>query len=490
MNKSARSKVLNFGLIGLSSVMLITGCGNKPLPRKVSHLEYKPEAALFAPYSVSDKEFKKSIYNTPQNLSVRLNDLSPTGFNTSVRNLKMDGILWGTPSDPKTSFEVVECKRKGTDVFLKNVIYAPFVLGLNIILGGGLCEYHHVFDYEEFDDSVNEWLEDENIHPKVLIDGYATLLQESKNGSATLAQFSNETNDKLNEMLSKYKTIYSNYKIPQEQAVYKDESGFYKHENLKSLVDVQANKFSQKSVNYKKEYQTNVDRNFPCEADQECLDKFQGATSEIATDVQKRLTEAQKENKKVFSDYKNLLQKTISTYSISKDSSEHSVEKKHKILYYTLFKAPDTIKSRIQKFPTTYKITSASFTEIYPAYKNEDENIKIAFNPETKNITLENKTKNFIEIQSVSVYYGSEIYTINNDKNTNFVNELSPDAVNTMSLWRDIPLADYKRITTKDTNGKKLSFGFAVKYKTIQQNQQHTLYRLDSHNLTRILKTF
>lgn len=471
-------------------LLTVTGCGKKPLPKQVSHTEYKSKAALFAPYSLSDKEFKKSIYNTPQGPSVRLNDLSPVNFNTNIYNLKDSGILWNRPNDPQTPFEVVECKRKGTDVLLKNIIFAPFVLGLNIIIGGGMCDYHHVFAYEEFDESVKQWIEDENIHPKILIDGYETLLDKSEYASYSLEQLTRETNEKLNDILLKYKTAYENNAIPKEQAVYKDASGFYKHEELPSLIKIKANKLAQNSVDYTKEYKYSVNKNFPCEAGQECLNKFNAATMEITNDMQKRLKEDQEENKKIFKEYKNLLQKTISTYSVEQDHNEYSVEKKHKTLYYTLLKAPDTIKSHLQKFPTTYKITAASFTEIYPTYKNEDNNIKITFDPETKNITLENKTKNFIEVQSVSVYYGSKIYTINNDKNTNFVSELSPDAVNTMSLWEDIPLANYKRITTKDTNGKKLSFGFAVKYKTLQHSQQHTLYRLDNHNLTKILKTY
>jgi hypothetical protein len=152
---------------------------------------------------------------------------------------------------------------------------------------------------------------------------------------------------------------------------------------------------------------------------------------------------------------------------------------------------PSEINSNAKTVTGTYEITSASFKDVFPSYNNADKNIKISFEPETQNIVITNKTAQFLEIGSISLYYNDSIYKIANDKTKNFTNELSPNAVTKLATNSFFEFgfkeSTILKVTTKMTHGKNIRFEIAIKYATLQPYQKHTLYKVDTLNLTNFL---
>ncbi|RUM43564.1 MAG: hypothetical protein DSY46_08130 [Hydrogenimonas sp.] len=486
-------QILFLGISTITATTLLTGCGKKPIPHPVANEAYKTDAKLYAPYDLKNETFKKEIRNDAKEPSVCLNNYLPVGFNTRVYEVDEIGILWNRPETPEVPFEVVECEDKPSQVFLINTLFAPFVLGLNIVLGGGTCTHRHAFNYELFDETVKDWIESEGIDRIALIDGYDGLLKKEHQAEAHLKHLTDETNSELNQMLTNYQTRYQT-KMPKVTVRYEDYSGFYNNESLETLVTLKHKSLEHHPVDFTKDYSSFVNTAFPCQPNAECLQKFSDLKVAIDEDLQKRSEEI-KQTKKVEAKraYEAYLKQRTAKIDVIPNYDEHAFKKEHKTLFYRLKKMPEEVDSNAKNIMATYQIVAASFKDVFPAYHNADRNIEIEFEPETQTIVLTNKTDQFLEIGSISLYYNDAIYKLANDKTQNFINELSPHAVTrlkALTLWETIKEASFERVTTDMTRGKSLNFGLAIKYATLQPYQKHTLYRLDRHDLTQFLKQF
>ena len=491
--KNNRKNLLLLGLSTFAIISLLSGCGKKPLPQPISNENYKQEAKLFAPYDLENKTFSKEIVNQTNKPALRLNDYKPVGFNTRVYKLKKSGILWNTPETPEVPFEIVECDDKTSHVFLQNLLFAPFVLGLNIVLGGGMCDNHHVFDYELFDETAKDWIKDENIDRIALINKYDALLQTKYKAENSLKQITDETNNELNTLLTQYQNSYIK-KMPKVKINIQDHSGFYHNEPLNTLASLKHTALEKHPVDFRKNYKSLVDNNFPCTANNECLEKFSNSKIEIKKDLKMELqTIKQKRAVNAKKDYENYLKQQTTNIEIFADYNEYQATTKHKTLFYRLKQMPKEVNSDTKSITATYEIISASFNDVFPKYHNSDKNIEVTFEPETQTIGLTNKTDQFIEIGSISLYYDGAIYKIANDRTQNFMSELSPNGViqlKALTFWDHIKEASFKKVTVGTTRKKTLKFGLAIKYATLQPYQKHTIYREDQHNLAKFLQQF
>ncbi|WP_297483621.1 hypothetical protein [Sulfurimonas sp.] len=491
--KKSNKNLLLLGVSTITVMSLLSGCGKKPLPQPVDHDNYKPQAELFAPYSIKNETFSKEIVNHTNGPALRLNDYKPVGFNTRVYKLKKSGVLWNTPDTPQIPFEKVECKNKSSHVFIENIVMAPFVIGLNILLGGGMCDNQHVFDYKDFDETAKDWIEDEDINRIALIDKYDTLLQTEHKAENSLQKITNETNDELNQIFTQYQSNYL-AKTPKVKVNIQDRSGFYHNEQLDTLTSIEHKALEKHPVDFTKSYVSLVDNSFPCTANDDCFQKLSSSKEKIETDFQTSIKEIkQKRKADAKKAYETYLTKQTNKISIISDYNEHQATIKHKTLFYHLKQMPQEINSDTKSITATYEIVAASFKDVFPKYYNSDKNIKVVFEPETQTIVLTNKTNQFIEIGSISLYYDGAIYKIANDRTQNFTSELSPNAVvrfNALTLWNSIKEATFNRVTVSSTRNKSLKFGLAIKYATLQPSQNHTIYKEDTHNLAKFLKQF
>lgn len=138
----------------------------------------------------------------------------------------------------------------------------------------------------------------------------------------------------------------------------------------------------------------------------------------------------------------------------------------------------------------TVIITSKNFSQVYPVYTNEDKSVLINFDSEK--IWFTNKTEQFIQIKSLAIYYNGEISNINLGERSI---ELAPNAtlreplhIGAFSLENIQKMSNYK--TTKDTAASQnILFGFAIKYRLVEQNIDRTLYKQNKYNLFNILKS-
>jgi len=133
-------------------------------------------------------------------------------------------------------------------------------------------------------------------------------------------------------------------------------------------------------------------------------------------------------------------------------------------------------------------IYSKSFSNVYPEASLNDSNIKLNFNGQ--NITLINKTKNFLQIKSLAAYYNNKIV------NYEMVNEIELPPESTISdisidkfVSKNIILeTNYPKMTATIAKKTKINFGFAVKYHVVEQNIDKTLYKTADYNLYDVLK--
>lgn len=148
----------------------------------------------------------------------------------------------------------------------------------------------------------------------------------------------------------------------------------------------------------------------------------------------------------------------------------------------------DNIDNPVMKVALT--VTDKVFRDIYPTYENSDNVIDIIFNG--KNINFTNKTNNYIQVLSVSMYYKDYIKTLSF---TNSPLELAPQAKTiepiSVSSFADSKLQGlsiYSGISSAAANKIKINFGFAVKYRVVEQNMDKTLFKTKLYNLHDVLK--
>lgn len=136
-------------------------------------------------------------------------------------------------------------------------------------------------------------------------------------------------------------------------------------------------------------------------------------------------------------------------------------------------------------------ILSKSFTNVYPLYTNEDTALRIDFDGEK--IRFTNKTTNFVQIKSISVYYNDEISNFNlGDRAIELppvAKTKDPLSINNYVLDNVKKESNYLDLTISYASTRNISFGFAIKYRLVEQNVDRTLYKQNDYNLLHVLQS-
>lgn len=138
--------------------------------------------------------------------------------------------------------------------------------------------------------------------------------------------------------------------------------------------------------------------------------------------------------------------------------------------------------------PTIY-IEAINATK-FPNYVNEDENIKIIVN--NRNISLINKSRKYLQINSIALYLGDDISNFKLSQQEDII-ELPPSSKkndvyvgpfikNKINEFR--PFNNITYDTAKKTN---IDIGFAIKYKIVDISKEYTLYKVNKYNALELI---
>ncbi len=129
-------------------------------------------------------------------------------------------------------------------------------------------------------------------------------------------------------------------------------------------------------------------------------------------------------------------------------------------------------------------ILSKKFSNIYPKYTNEDKSLRIDF--DGTEVWLVNKTNNYLQVKSISVYYNGKISDLklgesalelppqSTKKEPILIDTLASDEVKAQALYQ---------ITKDSVMNRNILFGFAIKYMVVEQNIDKTLFNQKKYNL-------
>lgn len=454
-----KKKMMLKGGIILLSMGLFVGCGMKPIPEKVYN-EKMSNTNLY----VSNFE---SITNRPNSKGFKLNDYSPFGFDTDVIKGKMDGILWPKKykSDPK-NYRVSECEDSPATVLTMNIIVTPFLLGTNLIFGGGRCTKRIIFEHERFDKDVKLWVETNKIDRNLILTQYESLVTSERKAAS-----------KIHALLENYKENYlaQNPKISRK---YNDKTGFYKDEHLALGIKLRHN-----VLHTPKDFIADiVDAAFPCKSTMQCVNNIKDAKNIIEKN--------QEPLSQMIASYENRLKEESANLHLTIPQGMQKENFGKKTLYYTIGELSSEVPVTQKHIEALYTITTADFSEIYPSYANENRDLKIAFNPRTLELQLQNNTKQFIQLNSISMYYGDNIYQLLDNQSANFARELSPESTNTNKIPNVASESSYTDMTKEKALTQNIHFGFAVKYTIGDSTKNNTLYELKKYSAYDLLKNY
>ena len=298
--------------------------------------------------------------------------------------------------------------------------------------------YYSIFDSDTYYKAVEEGLSRSNINRQQL-----------------LAEYDNFMNS-ANELRNQYSNEYENYLKNNIKIVHQieDKSGFYKNDiGLLPLYSINKNHIPQVIVTF----------NPPIESYKTFFDDLLKA-------------------------YNDSLKSATSNYYLRYRDTQKVKD------YMIEMTTPSTIsykKGETQNISVIFTIRSKDFKGIYPKYMNEDNALRVEF--DGKGIRFINKTNNFLQIKTISIYYNGEISNFNfGDKSL----ELAPKAttkepllIKSYATSEIIKMSEYPSITKDSALQQNISFGFAIKYRLVEQNIDRTLYKENKYNLYDILSS-
>lgn len=361
---------------------------------------------------------------SPNEGNVRINDLSPN-FSTARRNCGIYVAINGNPANA----EAAKCEEQKAFQFITTKVNKVENLILTVfsaginVVAGGRHTRSGYFDEDEYRKAIDEAFVKANIDREMIIYNYTYFKNKDK------------------ELLELYNTQRNKIKI---NIQVKDETGFFRSQNLSEYV---ASHISTRSLT---------------EINKQSYSEFAKFIERQAIDI----LLAEKYNDFEFGGYNG----TVSGYQVELEPS-NARSGNNSII---------TVKANI---------TNKMFSSIYPQYDNQDKNIKIQF--KGNKLQFENKTSNYLQVLSISMYYGPYVKTILRNDNPL---ELAPEASTIdpidVTLFEDnkmVNLSTYEKVTASSAKKTNINFGFAVKYRVVEQNQDKTLFKTLRYNLYEML---
>lgn len=437
MKQAKALAVVTFGL-------LVVGCSSLNHDVTINKFDYMGNNKLYANIEIIDGKYYLSNINNVKG-DYLLNDLSPTfaideqdcgkwSYNTPYED---EGI----PCDYKeTHFR--ELKSRKGDTIARNAFLTVASLGTGVVKMAalGINYKYSYFDEEKYRQGITEAFTNAGIDRKDLLEAYDKWL----NGANRFAEMYNNYFSRYNE-LGKNITLKPNII---------DKSGYYNNEDITKLVVLNQNPIPEKNVN-----------NIDLQAKQ-VMEYFKSQDLQIQN-------------------YEKNLSELTSFYylSFNKNGSFNKYN-------YTI-EAPESVKAMNTKqtIPYTLTLNNASFGRVYPYCTISDKNITLA--SDGKKIDFENNTKEFIQIHSISLYLNDDIKTLVLGEPI----ELPPHSktkkpidISQVYDYKMVNILDQNNITAEQAKKKNITYGFAVKYRMVEQNIDKTLYKTNIFNIHELLK--
>lgn len=488
-NKTTILSASNLLLKSSLSIALLaglTGCGKRG-PSNVSYEEgITKSASLFVPFNGNTQSFDKKVTNKPPREGINLNNLTPYGFNEGNHDIGT-WSFWGgskkyvdfvAKADNNKYYTTHNCTTG--EAYVINIILLPLWM-----LVGFPTDQEGIFEAEDFDSDAKEFLSDNGLDRKRIMLAYEDLLKERDSGESSVKNSLDITSNKMQEIKKTY--TEKGRMHPEVTAKYIDHSGFYDKEDIALSLKFISNPIPAPIFLHKYDLQALVDDAFPCQSTDECVTEMAKAKTEVSTTAAKTKKDITAEAIIASAEYEKALKKSSAETNVSYDKTAQTRSFGNKTIHYVV-KADNIVKTGAKEMIVNYEIAEMDYNNLFPDYKNSNNDMEIKFDPERKVIKLLNKTDKFIEIDSISLYYNNDIYVLDTNKDKNYAKELSPDSVVEFSLWQDIPNAEYLHLTKAKAQKIDVKFGFAVKYSTDNSSNNKTLYKTEKTNLVSIIQ--
>lgn len=146
-----------------------------------------------------------------------------------------------------------------------------------------------------------------------------------------------------------------------------------------------------------------------------------------------------------------------------------------------------------------FNVNNIAFNYLPNTYVSSDNNIEIqvfnnnenSYDSTIKEIKLTNKTKEFIELDTIAGYYGSDVVDnilyIHDNKKV----RIPPESVITFNVGEKYKYSinDFpsKKVLNVDSRNQKVNYGFSVAYKMINQNMIKNVYDVKKYTIDDLL---
>lgn len=476
------------GIATLVIGILTTGCATV----KTNLAEHHNDT-LYVAEDYNNEHFSY-ITNNINNSGFELDTYKPVNM-LSKGDVGLRGIVINTL--PSVPYYYYECQNGAGRIIALNIVGIIPTLGLNLLVGG-ICKKDMVFDPEEFDESAKLWISENNIDSESILSQYDGLLKDRRENEALYNTALNDINNRYAFLLSRYSQEYKNR--PEIIEIYTDKSGLYDGTKELATITMTEKGLPEKHIQADADFETPVNNAFPCHTTQKCLANIETAKHSIKDMTTAKLKKLEEITSTDIPQYEQSLQKASEYLIVSVNTSNHK-KINHKILNYRV-NAPARIATDSKTMNIEYEILSVDYENVFPPYDHANKDVKFMFNQYNKTITVENLTNEYLQIDSINMYYGKSIYEIVNNRKANFASELPPKSSKTyriiedgerihddgyinIHLYGNISQANYKNLTKEIAKKSNIDFGFAMKYALGNRTKNKTLFAMNKFNLYR-----
>lgn len=315
---------------------LFSGCVMKPSSYKENTTSIGNNPLYIAYDNKADK-FLNSISNQEPDFGVKLNNLSPVGFDTKyylfdkvTSRSNMDYQFMRTSN----KYEKIDCDNSFSYLKEKPVY----------------CYYEHSFESDGFNYIVKKTISDFGYDQLSLIELHDQIIAEKKNYEKELFPLLVEKNKAYDALVKEYE---KNYVVPKIERKIIDTAKLYKNEELQIPIVI-PNKLPVRNL-YSHFYDSIYQKIFPCTGNNECLMKLKDAQVEMQSSHKKWMQSFETEANDLYLAYEEELQKLTSSFSVKSPQGTLITKNGNKTLYYTI-KTSDTVNSKDKSLIVTYEI--------------------------------------------------------------------------------------------------------------------------------------
>lgn len=409
--------------------------------------------------------FSKIQTSQPSSSSVNLHTKAPLSYDMSSYYCKK--VLWGTPIECNESEE--KFRDSSTSIIATTFVnlFGIGFFGLGLLANGFVLSKNSHFAQDDFDSAVSSAFKIGNVDELVSeYDSYITYVNNKKK------QYEENAEPRL-------KNIFEKHQKQQQRNLNELETSYV----VNDLTGLWSSA-------------TQLPQIYPVPTTLDVIQPILEANTNFSATPEQFLKELKASRSDLDLLYSNKLSSLnglLANYDKKLSEQSKIIELKHAHEmsvkdFYVKCDYPEIVDIEKNKNVTVkYTIQSKSWDNVFPKYENKDENLTISFDGET--IKFVNTTNKYLQIKSVSVYYNAEVYNIENG----LYLELPPNT------WKDYnpyellgannikKEAKYININKQNALNNNFTFGFAVKYRSVEQSVDKTIYKTNKYNLYKVL---